>query len=445
MDEIKKKQIVYKNIDELIPYDKNPRINKDAVKYVTASIKKFHFQNPIIIDKNNVIVAGHTRLLSAKELGLEKVPCIVADDLTEKQIKAFRLADNKTAEKASWDFDLLNEELTELNIDFDMSEFGFNFDESLPFDDSGNDRGDIEGGTSKDDLYSDYESGMLSKKFIVPPFTILDSRQGDWTLRKRKWRELIGDFGESREDVLPIFKTESSFYNTSLLDPVLSEIILKWFTPHENSKCFDVFAGDTVFGFVSAYEGHNFTGIELRQEQCDLNNERCKELNAKYICDDGRNVLNHIEKESQDLLFSCPPYYDLEVYSDNENDASNQETYEEFYSILDTAFNNAIKCLKNNRFAIIVAGDIRNNKDGSYYDFCGDIKTTFKRNGMLLYNELILITQYGTACLRGTKNMKSRKCVKVHQNVLVFYKGNTKNISKEFPEIEVVEDESKDE
>ena len=437
--------IIDVKLTDLKPYEKNPRHNEEAVKYVAKSIKQFGFKVPIIIDKNNVIVAGHTRYKAGLELGLETVPCIIADDLTPKQIKAFRLADNKVAEKSYWDFDLLNEELADLKIDFNMSDFGFNFDENLPFDDSGNDGGDIKGGKSKDDLYPDGESGMLSKKFIVPPFTILDSRQGDWTLRKRKWRELIGDFGESREDVLSIFKTESSFYNTSLLDPVLSEIILKWFTPHENSKCFDVFAGDTVFGFVSAYEGHNFTGIELRQEQCDLNNERCKELNAKYICDDGRNVLNHIEEESQDLLFSCPPYYDLEVYSDNENDASNQETYEEFYSILDTAFSNAIKCLKNDRFATIVVGDIRNNKDGSYYDFCGDIKNTFKRNGMSFYNEIILINQYGTACLRGTNYMKSRKCVKVHQNVLVFYKGNTKNISKEFPEIEVVEDESENE
>lgn len=112
-------------LTDLKPYEKNPRHNKEAVKYVKNSIKKFGFKVPIVIDKNNVIVAGHTRYLASQELGLATVPCVVADDLTDKQIKAFRLADNKTAEKATWDFDLLNEELADLKLDFDMTDFGF--------------------------------------------------------------------------------------------------------------------------------------------------------------------------------------------------------------------------------------------------------------------------------------------------------------------------------
>lgn len=136
--------IIYKTLNEIKPYEKNPRHNDDAVKYVKNSIKRFGFKVPIVIDKNNVIVAGHTRYKASLELGLEKVPCIVADDLTEKQIKAFRLADNKTAEKAYWDFDLLNEELTELNIDFDMNEFGFNIDVSESFNDSDDEKEEIE-------------------------------------------------------------------------------------------------------------------------------------------------------------------------------------------------------------------------------------------------------------------------------------------------------------
>lgn len=117
--------IIYKNTNEIIPYENNPRNNNKAIKHVTNSIKKFGFKNPIIIDKNNVIVCGHTRLLSAIELGLEEVPCIIADDLTEKQIKAYRLADNKTGEIAEWDIELLSLELDELKLDFDMQDFGF--------------------------------------------------------------------------------------------------------------------------------------------------------------------------------------------------------------------------------------------------------------------------------------------------------------------------------
>lgn len=119
-----KKQIVYKNLNEIRPYEKNPRKNDNAVEYVANSIKQFNFQQPIVIDKNGVIVAGHTRYKASKKLGLEKVPCIIADDLTDEQIKAYRLADNKVAEKSEWDFDLLNEELSEiLNIDMEMFDF----------------------------------------------------------------------------------------------------------------------------------------------------------------------------------------------------------------------------------------------------------------------------------------------------------------------------------
>lgn len=122
--------IVQKKIAEITPYEKNPRKNDEAVKYVTESIKEFGFKVPIVVDKNNVIVAGHTRYKAAKKLKLDEVPCIVADDLTDEQIQAFRLADNKVAEKAEWDFDLLAEEMEDLiNCDFDMTLFGFELDE----------------------------------------------------------------------------------------------------------------------------------------------------------------------------------------------------------------------------------------------------------------------------------------------------------------------------
>lgn len=121
-------EIINKSIKDIKPYEKNPRKNKDAVDYVAKSIEEFGFKNPIIIDRNNTIVCGHTRLLAAKKLKLKEVPCIIADDLTEEQIKAFRLADNKVSEFAEWDFDLLNGELDNI-LDIDMSDFGFELSE----------------------------------------------------------------------------------------------------------------------------------------------------------------------------------------------------------------------------------------------------------------------------------------------------------------------------
>lgn len=112
------------NIADVVPYEKNPRKNDEAVKYVAASIKEFGWKQPIVIDKDNVVIAGHTRLKAAKKLKLQEVPCVVADDLTEEQIKAYRLADNKVAEQAVWDFDLLSGELDSI-VDIDMTDFGF--------------------------------------------------------------------------------------------------------------------------------------------------------------------------------------------------------------------------------------------------------------------------------------------------------------------------------
>lgn len=308
----------------------------------------------------------------------------------------------------------------------------------------------------------------------MPPFSILDTRKGYWQDRKKKWRDLIGDFGESRNDTLitsPEIKYKDLYQRTrqhreelgvsfreyldkyvpdevkeheankvlsagvSLLDPVMAEIVCRWFGL-ENCKTFDCFAGDSVFGYVSAYLGNEFTGIELRPEQAQLNSERVEGMSARYICDDGQNVAQHIAPQSQDLLFSCPPYFDLEKYSDLENDASNQGSYGDFIKILENAFKAAVGCLKDNRFAVIVVGDVRDKSTGFYYDFCGDIKRIFREAGMPLYNEIILIETGASTALRASRYMESRKVAKMHQNILVFYKGNAKEIKKQFKKIE---------
>lgn len=432
---MKDEKIIYMGIGDIEPYPDNPRLNGASVDYVANSIKEFGFKQPIVVDKNNVIIAGHTRYEAAKQLGLSEVPVIVAKDLTEEQVKAYRLADNKAGEFSMWDFEKLDAELAEI-LDIDMADFGFIENELIEFED------DREVKT-----YDDSENGSLFKRFLVPPFSIFDTRQGYWQDRTRYWREMIKDYAQARKDAKILnLKMSKNDPGVSLLNPTLSEVVVSWFMPLDGNKCFDPFAGDTVFGFVSSYMGKEFTGIEIRQEQVDFNQQRVNEfhLRAKYICDDGQNVLKHIDENSQDLLFSCPPYFDLEKYSDLPNDASNQDSYEDFIKILDNAFTDSIKCLKDNRFAVIVVGDIRDKK-GEYYDFLGDIKRMFRREGLHFYNEIILINSVGTASLRASDYMRNRKVAKVHQNVLVFYKGDMTKIKDEFGEVEVMVDESEDE
>lgn len=166
-------QILNKNISVLKPYENNPRFNDGAVDAVANSIKEFGFKVPIVIDKNNIIVCGHTRYKACKKLGIEVVPCVVADDLTDEQIKAFRLADNKVGELAEWDFNALAKEIDAI-ADIDMSQFNFDVDTIR-------DLASIK-------MYDDIHNASLQERFIVPPFSTLDTRKNYWQKRMVKFR-----------------------------------------------------------------------------------------------------------------------------------------------------------------------------------------------------------------------------------------------------------------
>lgn len=123
-----KLRVQYWPIDKVKPYPNNPRNNDDAVEYVANSIREFSFQQPLVVDSEGTIIAGHTRLKAAKRLGMETVPVVVADNLTPAQVNAYRLADNKVAEAATWDMEALAVELEGLEVDFDMTMFDFDID-----------------------------------------------------------------------------------------------------------------------------------------------------------------------------------------------------------------------------------------------------------------------------------------------------------------------------
>ncbi len=479
--------------------ESNPRIiNGDKFDKLINSIlvlPKMLELRPIVVDNTFVALGGNMRyraLTAISDMGEDEIKSRLADirdfqkkttaeqeylvdywlrwkdkptaqiikatELSEAEQREFIIKDNVGF--GDWDMDALANEWDEEDLD----DWGLDVWQNKEWE-----KVMKAGGTNSTPAKS-----SLNDRFVVPPFSILDSRKGYWQERKKKWHELIGDKGESRNDSLihsPELKYKDLYQRTrqhreelgisfkeyldkyvpddvkeheagkilsmgvSLLDPVMTEIVCRWFGL-ENCKTFDCFAGDSVFGYVSAYLGNDFTGIELRPEQVQLNNERVEGMTARYICDDGQNVARHIAPASQDLLFSCPPYFDLEKYSDLENDASNQDSYEDFIKILENAFKSAVICLKDDRFAVIVVGDVRDKSTGCYYDLCGDIKRIFKEAGMPLYNEIILIETGASTALRASRYMVTRKVVKMHQNILVFYKGNTKDINKTFKKIE---------
>ena len=216
----------------------------------------------------------------------------------------------------------------------------------------------------------------------------------------------------------------------SIFDPVVCEIAYKWFSK-ENDKIIDPFAGGSVRGLVAGILKRNYTGIDLSEKQIQANKQQYEEISKKYIDIIKPNWINgdslyckELANDKYNLLFTCPPYYNLEVYSDKENDLSNKSTYEEFINSYRQIIRNTSDMLEDNSFAVIVVGDIR-DKQGFYRDFISDTKKAFIDCSFKLYNEIILIEQFGTAAMR-VKNQfyTNRKVVKVHQNILVFYKGN---------------------
>ena len=429
-------------LQEISPADYNPRkINEEEYNKLNNSMAEFGLVDPIIINlKNNRIIGGHQRYeVLIKQNPIQELSLIQLGDIgwvfqnenisipSEEHEKALNLALNKIS--GEWDEPKLKPLLEDLSLKgFDIELTGF-------------DNLDIEklknvkpvSSLIRDNLKEQEGTHPLSDDFIVPPFSVLYKRGGEWQKRKQYWENFIKDNGESRTNTI------GEGYGVSIFDPVLAEIINLWFTPlNQQSNIIDPFAGDSVFGYVATALNNKFTGIELREEQCKINNQRLNdfpESTSHYINDDGQNILKHIKKETQDLLFSCPPYYDLEVYSDLKEDASNQETYGDFLKIIKTAFTNSIKTLKDNSFATIVCGDIRDEK-GFYYGFPEDIKKIFKENNLNLYNELILVEPIGTAPVRARRYMRNRKVIKTHQNVLVFYKGDPQKIQEKMGVIE---------
>ena len=418
-------KVANRNLAELTPYAGNAKKHDSTqIANVAESIRQFGFVQPIVIDRDGVIVIGHCRALAAKKLGMKEVPCVCVDDLTPEQVNALRIVDNKSNE-SEWDFDFLADELAEL----DLSDFDFDFGIE-----------DEEEQTQTEYSADDTEHKSLADRFIVPPFSILDTRQGYWQDRKRQWKDLgiKSDIGRDAECMQNSFNEKygrEQQTGTSIFDPVLCELAYKWFCT-EGGKIYDCFAGGSVRGIVAAKLGYDYHGIDLRQEQIDANIANANEIGVcpNWYCDDSLNADKYIADESCDLVFSCPPYADLEVYSDDPRDISNMD-YDGFCKVYADIISIACRKLKQDRFAVFVVGDVRDKK-GFYLNFVDYTKKCFNDNGCTTYNEAILIDMLGTAMLRANGTFKSRKLVKVHQNVLVFYKGNPKNIKKNFAEIE---------
>nr|DAI21806.1 MAG TPA: Putative modification methylase [Caudoviricetes sp.] len=396
-------------LDSIKPYEKNAKKHDQTqIDNVAESIRQYGFVQPIVVDRDGVIVIGHCRALGAKKLGLKEVPCVCVDDLTEEQVNALRIVDNKTNE-SDWDFDLLEQELPEV----DLSDFCFQFDFLHKCDDN----------FISDEIA--HPKKTLVDKFVVPPFSVFDTRQGYWQDRKRAWKSKC-DFTE--------FDARNG---TSYFDPVVCELMYRWFNV-KGGSILDPFSGGSVRGAVACILGYEYYGFDLRREQIDANMAVAakNKIHPEYYCDDSANIDEYIEDCSVDFVFSCPPYVDFEVYSDDPRDLSNMN-YDDFLHAYAEIIQKCCRKLKNNRFAAFVVGEVRDKK-GFYRDFVDKTKKAFSDSGLHFYNDIVIVNAIGTGAARASRQFNAkRKVVNLHQKILVFYKGDEKQIHGVFGDVDL--------
>ena len=461
-------------VDELIPYANNANIHTpEQIEQIATSIKEFGFNDPIGVwtnpDGKMEIVEGHGRVLAAQKLGIEEVPVIRLEHLTDAERRAYTHVHNQLTRNSTFDVPLLDREIEQLPFDWKSLGFGeFLLDEeALPF--TGN--------------------PTLRERFGIPPFSVIDARDSAWLERKRAWIQLgiqseLGrgeglaydpkllqrqkGYKEKTALTLPAHSaSDPGFYRkkqqvekelghkittaefqekhyqppeghtslansgTSVFDPVLCEITYAWYTK-EGDRILDPFAGGSVRGVVAEHMGRLYTGVELRAEQVEANREQAAEIcenPPEWIVGDSAKIDELVAAENFDFLFTCPPYADLEVYSDDPADISNMP-FEDFARVYETILTKAVAKLADDRFAVVVIGDVR-DKAGFYRNLPGLTVEIMERAGAHHYNEAVLITPAGSLPIRiGRQFSASRKLGKTHQNVLTFCKGNPKAATK---------------
>ena len=276
---------------------------------------------------------------------------------------------------------------------------------------------------------------LLRDKFIEPPFSVLDTKGGNWQRRKKLWQNIgiKSEIGRKAKainggtDDYRNVKNKEGYNNrnnyTSIFDPALCEVLYHWFCT-EGGEILDPFAGGSVRGIVANKLGYKYTGIDIREEQVKCNKEQALNIldldkQPKWITGDSNEVLNGLNKEV-DFVFSCPPYADLEVYSEIEGDISNMN-YVEFIEAYKSIIKKSCNLLKSGGYACFVVGEVRDKK-GNYLGFVPDTIKAFTSCGMGFYNEAILLNPVASASMRAAGNMKTKKLVKIHQNVLIFKK-----------------------
>lgn len=493
-------------LSRVVENEENPRtITTEKFQKLVKSLLVFPRMltlRPIVVDETMTVLGGNMRLRALKHIvsmdwdtlrftisegekftqgevdallkyweGWRKKPVatiVNATDLTEAQKKEFIIMDNVGF--GDWDTNMLaNAWNTDLLKDWGMEDWQLQGRMSADSLKNG-ELGEIIDEEGKKSI------GNVERRFLIPPFSVLDTRKGRWQKRKKYWLDMGIASEKGRQEEITFHKSSQppsvysirnllrekngkdpswqeieqyckdkniSFSNgTSIFDPVLCECAYRWFMPKGGKFILDPFCGGSVRGIVASKCGFEYFGRDLRQEQIEANEKNCAEIignedvKPTYSCGDSLYIGQVYEEGKADLIFSCPPYADLEVYSKEEADISNMP-YPKFLEVYRKIIEETCKCLHENRFAVWCVSEVR-GKDGEYYNLVADTIKAFKDAGLKYYNEMILVNQVLSAAIRVTAPFqKSRKVGRVHQNVLVFFKGDLNRIVEGYDELDL--------
>lgn len=423
---MKEWQIERISVDSIKAADYNPRQdirdNEEMYETLKLSLEKFGLVEPLILnERTGTLVGGHQRLQTLKEMGETEVE-VVKINVSEQEEKALNIALNKI--DGQWNEEKLFHLLKEITDDGNLELTGFTEYEMEAL-------GEVIG------IERINEARQIIEE--APPkitSTIFSQKQNGWLRRKHAWEAIGLKSEEGRKDNLITTSTEvggrfarpegkkqiTVAVQTSIFDVVLCEAIYETYSK-VGDTVFDSFAGGSVRGIVADKHGRKYTGIDLRAEQVEANRRQADKMGFEptWHVDDSQNADLYIKDNTVDLYFSCPPYADLEVYSDDPRDISNME-YDKFLEIYTNIIQKGVNKLKDDKYAVFVVGDVRDEK-GNYRDFISDTIEAFEKAGATFIQECILAETGLNAIFRGKVALqKSRKIAKTHQNILVFKK-----------------------
>ncbi|MBO4507125.1 MAG: hypothetical protein J5747_00635 [Spirochaetaceae bacterium] len=416
--------------------------SKKEISKIITSILKYGFSFPFFVWKDgerNRCLDGHGRLLALSEMTKRHYFLDEAGKLTDDDGEPLSIPDLPVVYIDADDESEAKQKVLRLNscygvLDVDgFAEFAAGLD--IDWDELMLPSGDLFELPGLIDDGSGTLRKSLAERFIVPPLSVFRASAGYWQERKKAWLALGIQSEKGRDDAMLAHMAAlaekaggGKLASESIFDPVLCEIMYRWFCP-QNGRILDPFAGGSVRGLVAGRLGFKYTGIDLRDEQIAANREQIAiagDNPPEWICGDSRQMDSFLPSDFLcNFVFSCPPYADLEVYSDLPEDLSNMD-YAEFREAYFDIIKKACSFLENDSFAAFVVGEARQKTNGgAYYGIIPDTVRAFEDAGLRYYDEMVLVTQIAAKALTVAEGfVKSRKIGKVHQNILVFVKGD---------------------